>query len=94
MGLDELLSDYTEASVIQLPDRALQGVAEIRRFFADFLAAAQPGFWEAFRIQRQAVEGDIAYLVWDARPFVTLAADTLYVKDGKIAVQTFTPFAQ
>jgi len=93
-GLDALVSDYSEQSVIQLPDRTLRGLSEIRQFFSDFLASIQPGFWEAFHIQRQAVEGDIAYLVWDAKPFVAMATDTLYVRDGKILVQTFTPFSQ
>lgn len=91
LGLDALLSDYTEQSVLQLPDKTLRGLAEIREFFAQFLASIQPGFWESFRIQRQAVEGDTAYLVWQARPFVAMATDTLVVRDGKISVQTFTP---
>lgn len=93
-GVDALVSDYTEQSVIQLPDTTLRGLTQIRKFFADFLASIQPGFWEAFQIKRQDVEGDIAYLVWSAQPFVTMATDTLYVRDGKILVQTFTPFAK
>jgi len=94
LGLDALLSNYTDESVIQLPDKTLRGLSAIRQFFADFLASIQPGFWEAFSIQRQTVEGDIAYLVWSAKPFVVMATDTLYVRNGKIAVQTFTPFSQ
>lgn len=94
VGLDALLSDYTEQSVIQLPDRTLRGLSEIRQFFSDFLASTQPGFWEAFRITRQVVDGDIAYLVWDAKPFFDMATDTLYVRNGKIVVQTFTPFSK
>lgn len=93
LGLDALVSDYTEQSVIQLPDKTLRGLTEIRQFFSDFLGSIQPGFWESFQIKRQAVEGDTAYLVWDAKPFVAMATDTLYVRDGKIRVQTFTPFA-
>ncbi len=94
LGLDALMSDYSDESVIQLPDRTLRGLSEIRQFFSDFLASIKPGFWEAFHVQRQVIEGDIAYLVWDAKPFVALATDTLYVRDGKIVVQTFTPFSQ
>ncbi|WP_267884222.1 hypothetical protein [Paracidovorax citrulli] len=37
--------------------------------------------------------GEVAYLVWEAKPFVPMATDTLYVRDGKIAVQTFTAFS-
>lgn len=90
LGIDALLADYTEASVIELADCSVRGLDGIRRFFEGFLASTPAGFWEAFRISRQAVEGDIAYLVWDARHFVLMATDTLYVRDGKILVQTFT----
>ena len=92
-GLDALVSDYTEQSVIQLPDATLRGLTAIRQFFSDFLGSIQPGFWEAFHISRQAVEGDTAFLVWSAKPFVTMATDTLCVRDGKIVVHTFTPFS-
>lgn len=92
-GLDALVSDYAEDSTIILPDRTVHGMTAIRQFFADFLQGIQPGFWEAFKITRQAVNGEIAYLVWEAKPFVTMATDTLQVRNGKINVQTFTPFA-
>jgi hypothetical protein len=92
-GLDALVSDYTEASSILLPDRSLTGLAEIRQFFDGFLQGIQPGFWESFKVLRQTVDGEVAYLVWQAKPFVAMATDTLLVRDGHIAVQTFTPFA-
>jgi hypothetical protein len=92
-GLDALVSDYTEGSSILLPERTITGLAGIRQFFDSFLKDVQLGFWEAFRIQRQEVCGDVAYLVWEARPFVSMATDTLVVRDGKIQVQTFTAFA-
>ena len=92
-GVDALVSDYTEDSWMLLPNSTLRGLTDIRQFFTDFLQGIQPGFWEAFRITRQVVEGDIAYLVWEAPPFVTMATDTLLVRDGKILVQTFTPLA-
>lgn len=39
-----------------------------------------------------AVEGEIAYVVWKADPFIPTAADTFLIRDGKILVQTVTPF--
>lgn len=92
-GLDSIVSDYAESSVILLPGSTFTGLKEIRAFFSKFLSSIQPGFWDAFRIQRQSVEGDIAYLVWEAKPFIELATDTLLIRDGVIAVQTFTSFA-
>jgi hypothetical protein len=92
-GLDALVSDYTDESCILLADRRISGVPAIRKFFADFLQSIQPGFWEAFKVERNEVQGEVAYLVWSAKPFVPLATDTLHVKNGKILVQTFTVLA-
>lgn len=91
-GLDELLLDYNEESVLVALDKTFRGTGEIRGFFKAFIEGADPKFWEAFRIQKIEVHGAIAYLAWEATPWVPLATDTLYVKDGKIAVQTFTAF--
>lgn len=92
-GLEELVKDYDAKSVIVTPDTTYRGVDEIRGFFKAFLDGAKPEFWEAFKVTSKSTEGEVAYLVWEAKPFVSMATDTLYVKDGKIAVQTFTAFS-
>ena len=89
-GLDELMRDYSAASVIMTHDKRYRGVTEIRGFFDGFLKSVKPGFWEAFKINAQAIDRDVAYLVWEAKPFVNIATDTLVVRHKKIAVQTFT----
>ena len=92
-GLDALVSDYTEQSSIILQSGTITGLAGIRAFFDGFLNDVRPGFWEAFKIQRQDVCGGVAYLVWEAKPFIAMATDTLLVREGKIHVHTFTAFA-
>ena len=92
-GLDELMKDYDEKSVIVTPDKLFRGQDEIRGFFKSFLDGAKPAFWEAFKVTSKSTEGEIGYLAWEAKPFVTLATDTLFVKDGKVLVQTFTAFS-
>jgi hypothetical protein len=92
-GLDELLKDYDDRSTIITPDKIYRGSSEIRGFFKAFLDSADPGFWPAFKITCKSTADEVAYLVWEAKPWVTLATDTLLVRDGKIAVQTFTPFS-
>ncbi|RZL68729.1 MAG: nuclear transport factor 2 family protein [Variovorax sp.] len=89
-GLDALLSDYSEESSILLQSGPITGIPAIRRFFEAFLKDIKPGFWEAFKIHRQDVCAEMAYLVWEAKPFIAMATDTLLVRDGKIHVQTFT----
>jgi len=91
-GLDELMRDYDDSSVLVTPDRTHSGANEIRAFFKAFIDDANPKFWESFKVIKSSVHGEIAYLAWEAKPWVPLATDTLFVKAGKIAVQTFTPF--
>ncbi|WP_175780639.1 nuclear transport factor 2 family protein [Burkholderia anthina] len=92
-GLDELMKDYDDSSVIVTPDKSYRGASEIRGFFKAFLDSAKPAFWEAFKVTSKSTEGEVGYLVWEAKPFVSMATDTLYVKDGKILLQTFTAFS-
>jgi hypothetical protein len=92
-GLDELLKDFDDSSTIITPAKTYRGSAEIRAFFKAFVESADPGFWPAFKITNKSTAGEVAYLVWEAKPWVTLATDTLLIKNGKIAVQTFTPFS-
>ncbi|OAJ59223.1 hypothetical protein A6V36_28205 [Paraburkholderia ginsengiterrae] len=89
-GLDELLKDYGESSTIITPDKTYRGLAEIRAFFKAFIDSADPAFWPAFKVTSKSTAGDVAYLAWEAKPWVTLATDTLVVREGKIVVQTFT----
>lgn len=91
-GLDEILKDYDDSSTLLTPDKTYRGLAEIGRFFKAFLDGAEPAFWEAFKVTGKSTEREVAYLVWEAKPWVPMATDTLFVKDGKIAVQTFTSF--
>ncbi|MFM0309636.1 nuclear transport factor 2 family protein [Paraburkholderia fungorum] len=92
-GLDELLKDYGGDSALVTPDKTYRGLDEIRGFFKAFIDGATPEFWAAFKVTSKSTEGEVGYLVWEAKPWVTLATDTLFVKNGKIAVQTFTSFS-
>lgn len=92
-GLDEILKDYDDSATLITPDRTFRGRDEITGFFKAFLEGADPAFWPAFKITSLGTAGEVAYIAWEAKPWVTLATDTLFVKDGKIAVQTFTSFS-
>lgn len=92
-GIDAILADYDEGSVLITPDRTFRGIGEIRGFFDAFLKGATPEFWAAFTLEAKIVEGDVAYITWSSEPAIALATDTLVVRDGIIAAQTFTSFA-
>jgi ketosteroid isomerase-like protein len=87
--LEGVLSDYSEASVLFLPQGPVRGIAELREFFERFLTKPPPGFPNAFELIRRDVDGEVAYIVWKAEPGVRLATDTFLVRDRKILVQTF-----
>jgi hypothetical protein len=91
-GLEELLRDYSETSVLITPDKTYTGLTDIRGFFKAFIEGVEPKFWEAFKILNMTVTDEVAYIAWEAKPWFSLATDTLLVRDEKITVQTFTSF--
>lgn len=90
--VDEILKDYGEDSVLVTADGALKGRDEIRAAFEGFVAGLfKPGTYE-FTMDALHIEGEVAYIVWHAKCTglnVAFASDTLIVRDGKIAMQTF-----
>jgi len=93
-GIDALMEDYVDDSIILTPSGNHTGKTEIRAFFEKFLDEATPEFWAAFKIENQYVKDDIAYLVWSADPFISMATDTILVREDCIWIQTFTPFVR
>ena len=87
-GIDSIMTDYTENSVVITADATYRGLDEIRDFFTAFEAGLPEGFWEAFRMNRQEVV-EVAYILWDALPWIELGTDTFVVREGKIGIQTF-----
>ena len=87
--LEGVLSDFSEDSVLFLPQGPVRGMAGLHEFYKAFLTKPPPGFPMAFELLRRDVDGEIAYIVWKAEPGVKLATDTFLVRDGKIMVQTF-----
>ena len=87
--LEGVLTDFSEDSVLFLPQGPVRGIAELREFYKAFLTKPPSGFPKVFELLRRDVEGEVAYIVWKAEPGVRLATDTFLVRDRKIAVQTF-----
>ena len=89
-GVDAIMRDYAEDSVLITHEAAYHGLAEIRRFFTVLLDGLPAGVFDHFKLYRREVVGEWAYILWDAKPWVSLATDTLEVRNGKIRFQTFT----
>ena len=93
-GVDAIMEDFTDDSVVITPEATFRGSHEIRHFFTTLLNSLPDGFFEeAFQMKRQDIDGDVAYIVWEAKPWFPLATDTFVVRDGKIRYQTFAAYA-
>ena len=92
IGVDALMHDYTDRSVLIAHDVTYRGPAEIRRFFTALFEVLPAGFFAStMRMIREEFVGEVAYILWEGRPFISQATDTFVVRDGKILFQTFTP---
>ncbi|SDN02953.1 nuclear transport factor 2 family protein [Ensifer sp. YR511] len=92
-GVDEILADYTDESVVITPKGVVRGLSELRVFFQEFIDNATPAFWDAYVLQSKVCDGDYAFITWTAKPFLTFATDTFLIRDGKILMQTFASLA-
>ncbi len=89
--LEGILSDYTDSSVFETPDKQLKGLEELRGIFTFLFEDFAKG--EAtFEMVRLSVDGDHAYIVWKAQTVDNdyhVGTDTFVVRGGKIVYQTF-----
>jgi hypothetical protein len=91
-NVEEVLTDYTEESVLFTPDGPMRGIWLLRPFYTNLFDSTPSEFWDAFQVLRQDVQDESAYIVWRAEPRVPLGTETFLIRDGKIAVQSFTTY--
>jgi ketosteroid isomerase-like protein len=89
VGVDAIMQDYTDHSVLITHDATFRGLAEIRRFFTVLFDALPAGFFDELRMIRQEIVGEVAYILWERKPQIARATDTFVMRNGKILVQTF-----
>lgn len=92
-GVHAIMQDDVPESVFLTPDGPLRGLEPIRAFFHGFLTSSPPELLGAMTLVRKDVQGDDAYIVWKAEPYIQLATDTFVIRDGKVLVQSFATFA-
>ena len=93
IGVDAILEDYTDDSVLVTHDATYRGPAEIRRFFTTLFKDLPEGFFKTMKVNREELVGDHAYILWERQPIIARATDTFVVRGGKILFQTFTTLA-
>jgi hypothetical protein len=90
--VDAIIADYAADAVLISTMGTLKGHAQIREAFGSIFSHLFPPGASSFKMEKQVVEGETAYIVWSgsAPKFdVPFATDTFWIRDGKIAVQTF-----
>ena len=90
-GSAGLLADYTDRSMVILPNGAvLRDVEQIEALFVGLFAEfAKPG--ASFNLGQKVIEGEIAYITWSADTadnVYEFATDTFIIRGGKILTQT------
>ena len=88
-NLDDLVSDYSADAVVFAPNGVFKGEEQVRGFFTEALKLLSPDVLAALKVDRQAIEGEFAFLYWSAAPTIVMAQDTFCVRDGKIVMQSF-----
>ncbi len=94
VGVEAVMQDYTDDSVLITHDATYRGLVEIRRFFTALFRELPAGFFDAMKMIRQEIAGEVAYILWERRPIISQATDTFVVRNGKILFQTFTAAAR
>jgi hypothetical protein len=90
LGVDAVMADYADTSVIITDGGTYRGLTEIRGLFAALLDGAYRGFIGSLKMIRQEVVGEVAFILWDAPPWFRHATDTFVIRNDKILVQTFS----
>jgi uncharacterized protein (TIGR02246 family) len=91
--VEGVLSNFADDAVVFTPDGVLRGREAIRKDTEAFFANSPPDLVDRLEFVRKDVEGDVAYLIWKAEPFVTLATESFVIRGGKIMTQTFALLA-
>lgn len=90
--VEEILSDYTEDSVLLTVDGTMVGLKAIRGFFERFSEKVSDTFMEKFEMKRHVCEGEVAFIVWCSGTEAPLGTDTFVIKNGKIVIQTYAAY--
>src|SRR5262245_60448908 len=62
IGVDAIMQDYTERSVLITADGTYRGRAQIRGFFTALFEQLPAGFFHELRLVHQEIVGEVAYI--------------------------------
>jgi hypothetical protein len=89
--LDAVVADYAHDTVLVTPDAVYEGPERIRVFFRGFMQQFPKGA-SSLALDRTSFHGDLVYFTWHGKTptlEVPFATDTMVLRGGRIAQQTF-----
>jgi hypothetical protein len=90
--IEAVLSDYGEESILFTPTDVFTGLDQLRVFFLQFVETLTPEFLGNFKLDRQEIRGDYAYITWSSGSSTPLGTDTFCIRNGKIVMQSFAAY--
>jgi hypothetical protein len=94
--LDALMSDFARDAVLVEPAGIHEGRERIRAFYRGLMRQFPAGA-STIALDHKAIHGDLVYFLWHGRSpslEVKFASDTLLLRGGRIAAQTFAGVLQ
>ena len=90
MALDaeQIMADYSDDSTLMMPTGTVHGLKELQEAMGQMMPLFTPENLSKFKILRQDIRGEVAYIVWSMGDAVPLGSDTFLIRDGKILTQT------
>jgi hypothetical protein len=89
--LDGVMADYTEESVLIIPDKTITGLKALREHFASVFTVF-PKDSTTLQLDKSVVHQDVGYIIWQGNAptlKVSFGTDTFIIQNGKIVRQTF-----
>jgi ketosteroid isomerase-like protein len=90
--LESIMADYAQDAILLSAMGTLKGHAQIRPMFESIFSHLFPKGTSTLKLEKQSVEGELGFIVWSGsapKYEVPFATDTFWIREGKIATQTF-----
>jgi SnoaL-like domain len=90
--LESIISDYAQDALLVSAMGTMKGHAQLRPMFESIFSHLFPPGTSTLKLEKQSIEGEIGFIIWSGsapKYEVPFATDTFWIRDGKIAVQTF-----
>ena len=94
--MEEMMADYTEESILVIPNGTFSGLSEIRKNF-EVAFAMFPKDSTTMEVDKTVIKKDVAYILWKAKTpkfELTYGTDTFIIRDRKIVRQTYAGVAK